>query len=566
MKPFRRVLLGCGRPLRARLGGAARAFGESWGEPNLRRAQLAFGAVLAAEWAFMVALAVVAFREGGAGAVGVVGAVCVTPSAIVVPLAAAWSDRVRRELILIAAGLASALAVGAAAVTVTAGMSLAWTCGLAMATIAALSSVRPAHAGLLPALCSTPQQLTSATVVRGMMDSIGTLCGPALAAAGIAFASPQAVFVAVAAACTCSVLLIARLRYEAPPRAAITRPRVRRELIEGFVVLARHRDAATVIGIAVAQTFTRGCINVLVVVVAIDLLRSGEAAVGVLTTAMGAGAIVGSVGAMLLSSSSALARWEGVGVALWGLPLIGCAAFSYPPAVLAFFAAVGVGNALVDVGLFTLPSRLVSEDVVGRVFGSFESLVAVSVALGSLVTPLLVEALGIRGALFAIGAVAPLCVLAAWPSLTRIDRQVTLRDDEITLLRGVPMLQALALPAIERIAASVQQSVVAAGQPVFDQSDEGDLFYVVASGSAEVRRDGIAIRELGPGDAFGEIALLRDCPRTAAVRALDELHLHAIGRDEFLRAIYGYRAAQTAAEATAQRLLQADAEQSLTHA
>ncbi|MEA2221190.1 MAG: hypothetical protein QOJ35_3816 [Solirubrobacteraceae bacterium] len=545
--------------LRARLGVATAAFRETLANPDLRRAQLAYGAVLAGEWAFTVALAVVAFRHGGARAVGLTTVALSVPAAVLVPFGAALSDRLRRERVLIGAGLGCALAIGCAAAGVASGAPLTWIVALASAANVALFAIRPVHSALLPALCRTPRQLTSATVVRGMMDSLGALVGPAAAAVGLAVAGPQAVLVAVSAAFVWSAVLIARVRYEAPPRVEVARRRLGREALEGIAALARHRDAAVVIGMAVAQTFTRGCLSVLVVVLSIDLLRSGEAGVGVLTAAIGAGAVAGSLGALMLAETRALARLEGVGVALWGLPLLACAVLPQQPAVIAFLAAVGVGNALVDVGLFSLPTRLVPEELVGRVFGIFESLVALSVGLGSLTASVLVEAVGIRGALLAIGPLCPLCVLVLWPRLCGIDREIARRDDEIGLLQRVPMLHELGLPAIERIATRLEPCVVASGAQVFEQSEPGDRFYVIASGTAEVRRDGVAVCALGPGDSFGEIALICDRPRTAGVRALGELHLRAVRGDDLLLAINGYDAATAAAQETVRRLLQGDA-------
>lgn len=546
--------------LRARLESARQAFAETLAEPNLRRAQLAFGAALAAKWAFTVALSVVAYREGGATAVGLVGALCVAPSLVLVPFSAALADRFARERVLIVAGASCAVWGAGAAAAVAADAPLAWICVLAIATTASLDAVRPAHSALLPALCRTPRQLTSATLVRGMMDSLATLVGPAVAAAGLAVASPQAVFVAVAVAAATSALLIARVRYEAPPREQIVRRRIDREAVEGFTALARHRDVAVLFGIALAQAFTRGALVVLTVVIAIDVLQSGEPYVGVLTAAIGAGAVAGSLGATLLAGSHALARWEGVGVALWGFALWGCAAFEQHALVLAFFVAIGVGNALIEAPVWSLPAQIVPEEVVGRVFGSFEALIALSVTLGSLAAPLAIDAFGIRGALVAIGIVCPLCVIAVWSRLRRIDATIARRDADIELLRNVAMLEPLGLPAIERIAARLQAQVVRAGGEVFRQRDTGEHFYVIESGSAEIRRDGKPVRSLDPGEAFGEIALLRSCTRTATVRALTELHVRAIHRDDFLLAINGYRSATAAAEQTVLTLLQADSE------
>jgi CRP-like cAMP-binding protein len=63
-------------------------------------------------------------------------------------------------------------------------------------------------------------------------------------------------------------------------------------------------------------------------------------------------------------------------------------------------------------------------------------------------------------------------------------------------------------------------SRLAAGAAVFEQGDAGDDFYVIEHGQAEVVGDGTTVRTLGPGDGFGEIALLRRCARTTTVRAV----------------------------------------------
>ena len=163
------------------------------------------------------------------------------------------------------------------------------------------------------------------------------------------------------------------------------------------------------------------------------------------------GAVAGSLAAGLLTRSSALARWEGIGVALWGAPLLLIAVAPAPAMALAALAAIGVGNALVDVGLFSLPSRLVPDELLSRVFGLFESLVSLTVALGSIAAPIAVATLGLRGALLGIGLFAPLCVVATWPQLHQIDRNIAKRDDQIAELRADSEPSQLSLPALDRM-------------------------------------------------------------------------------------------------------------------
>ena len=316
-----------------------------------------------------------------------------------------------------------------------------------------------------------------------------------------------------------------------------------------------NRDLALFLGLALAQTFSRGALTVFTVVVALDLLRTGEPGVGTLTAAIGAGAVIGSIGASLLVGSGRLAQWFGIGVALWGLPIALIPLFPSQAAALTLLAFVGVGNALVDVGLFTLMARLAPDNVLARVFGLLESLVALGVGLGALVASLLVDLTNVRVALVVVGAVCPILVAVAWRRLRRLDRYIGVLDEEIGLLHGVPMLRPLPLPAIEQLARGLEPVHVPAGQAVFHQGDPADRFYIIETGAADVVGDGRLITTLGAGDGFGEIALLRRVPRTAMVRAATDLELQALSSDRFLPVVTGFPPSSREAGAEVEEML-----------
>jgi MFS family permease len=201
---------------------------------------------------------------------------------------------------------------------------------------------------------------------------------------------------------------------------------------------------------------------------------------------------------------------------------------------------VGVGNALVDVGVFTLMARLAGDAVLARVFGLLESLVALGVGLGAIVGSLLIDLSGVRTALIIVGSLCPLLVLVSWRRLTRLDRNIGVQNKEIELLRAVPMLRPLPLPTIEQLARGLEPASVAAGRTVFRQGDPADRYYVIEDGVAEVLGDGRLVTTLGPGDGFGEIALLRRVSRTATVRAATNLRLHTLTSDRFLPVVTGF--------------------------
>ncbi len=287
--------------VRSRLGKAAAAFTSNARNPNLRRAQLSFLGAWTAEWAFTVGLGIVAYRAGGATAVGLVGLLRMVPSAILAPLLSPLADRGRRERVLILVSTVRGVATAAAAVVVgLAGPPQIVYALAALSTIAA-TLFRPAHSALLPSLCRTGYELASANVVRGLLDSVATLVGPLLAAVLLQFTSVTVVFAFAAGASLWAAALLLRLRYDAPPRpSAPTKTHLVNEAAEGIRAVIRNRDVALIMGLAAAQTFTRGALTVFTVVVAIDLLGTGEPGVGTLTAAVGAGAVLGSLAASLL--------------------------------------------------------------------------------------------------------------------------------------------------------------------------------------------------------------------------------------------------------------------------
>jgi MFS family permease len=534
---------------RGRLAAATAAFTSNARNPALRRAQLSFLGAWTAEWAFTVGLGIVAYRDGGATAVGLVGLLRMVPSAVLTPLLSPLADRGRRERVLVLVSAVRGAATAAAAVVVGVGGPPQIVYALAVVSTVAATLFRPAHSALLPSLCHTGYELASANVVRGFLDSVATLAGPLLAAVLLQFSGVTVVFAVSAGASLWAAALLLGLRYDAPPRpSASTEVHLVREAGDGVRAVAGNRDLALIVGLAAAQTFTRGALTVLTVVVAIDLLGTGEPGVGTLTAAIGAGAVLGSLAASLLVGTRRLGAWFALGVVLWGLPVTLVGVVPQEAAALVLLACVGVGNALIDVGGFTLLARSAPDDVLARVFGVLESLVALAMGVGAIAAALLVEQIGVRPALVAVGLLCPLAAAASWRRLRRMDRSLGVRDRDIGLLRAVPMLSVLPLPAVEQLARRLEPLTVPAGDVVFEQGDTGDRYYVIESGRADVIGDGHAVAALGRGEGFGEIALLRSVRRTATVRAASELRLQVLSSDHFLPVVLGYTPSAREAE------------------
>jgi hypothetical protein len=322
---------------------------------------------------------------------------------------------------------------------------------------------------------------------------------------------------------------------------------VLRSAAQGIRAVTQDRDLSLIMVLAIAQTLTKGALTVLLVVVAIDLLGTGEPGVGTLTAGIGVGAVLGALGTSMLVDTRRLGACFAIGVALWGLPLLLIDVFPQQVVAFCLLAFVGVGNSLVDLGAFTLMGRMAPDEVLARVFGVLESLVALSTGVGAIGASLVIDLSGTRGGLVAAGLLGPVAAAGAWRRLRHLDRSMDLLDQEVAVMQRVPMLRLLPLPAIERLARGAEPVTCPAGTAVFDQGDVGDRYYLIESGQAEVVGDGQVVTTLQAGEGFGEVALLRRVRRTATIRALTELRLLALRSEVFLPVVLGFTPSATEA-------------------
>ena len=519
---------------------------------NLRRLELAWAGSITAEWGYAVALSVFAYHAGGATAVGLLMAVRMLSSAIVAPFSSILGDRHNRARVMISTDLVRAAALAGAGVAALAHAPALVIYALAVLVAIVSTAFHPAQAALTPSLATTPEELTAANAVGSTIESVGTFAGPALAGLLLAVTSTGVVFILMAALFLWSAFFVMRIHTEAAsvPEPAAGHPPFLHEAAAGIRTIVEEPNVRVIIGLYGCQTLVAGALRVFIVVIAFQLLDTGNAGVGFLNSVTGIGGLVGALATIVIVSRSRLATDFGVGVVLWGLPIALIGIWPNQWLTLIMLGVVGVANTIVDVAAFTLLQRAVPDEVLARVFGVLQSVLLGTIGLGSLLASALVSLIGARATLVVAGAFLPVAALIAYRRLVAIDRAVAAPSPErVELLTSNPIFIPLPLPAIERLASKLIPVTVDAGSTLFRRGDHGDRFYLIETGELEVSVDDGPPKVAGPGDSLGEIALLRDIPRTATVQARTGAALYALEREDFLGAVTGHAGSKEAAEA-----------------
>jgi MFS family permease len=522
---------------------------EVYRNPALRRLELAWMGSIIGSWAYFVALAVFAYRAGGPSAVGLVGLIRWLPAAFASPLAAVLGDRYPRVPVMLGSDLVRSAALGGMAVCAATDAPVELVYALASLVAVVTTAFQPAQAALLPALARTPEELTAANVSSSTIESLGFCVGPALGGLLLTVSNTWVVFTVTSATFLWSALqLVPLLSIVEPGLRQPERPPIREQAIAGFRTIARDHRLRLVIGLFSAQTLVDGAFTVLLVVSALQLLDLGEGGVGYLNAAVGVGGLIGGFVSLTLVGQRRLATTFGIAVAGAGGPLLLVGAWPGTAVTLIVFALIGASIIVGDVSGYTLLQRSTPDEVLARVFGVLHSLFYATVALGAILAPVLIDAIGVRWSLVAIGAVLPLLSALTRTRLAHLDA-APVHPRELELLRGIPLFAPLPAPVLERLAARMASVRAQSGEEIIRRGEHGDRFYVVGTGEVQIALDSGPPRVEGPGSYFGEIALLRDVPRTATVSARTDVELYALERDDFLGAVTGHSASAEAADA-----------------
>jgi MFS family permease len=502
---------------------------------DLRRIELAWAGSNSAEF-----VSVVAYRAGGATAVGMVAVIQMVPAMVVAPLAGVLGDRFRRELVTIASDLVRGATMALAAVAAALD-GPAWTVYLLAAALAvAGQAYYPAQAGLVPLVARAAEDVSAASATSSLIRNGAALVAPALSGLLLLVTGVTALFVVSAGAFAAAALVLARVRRTDEVRTAPPRRGALRDVADGCRAAWRDRNVGLVLALFAAHGVGRGAVGVLLVVVPIEILALGESGVGFVNATLGLGGLLGAAATAGLVGRRKLAVPMAAGLGATGAALVLAGAVPAAPVVFAAIAAVGVGFSVVSVVGSSLLVRSTRDDVFARVVGLLGTVRSGAMALGAALAPALVAVGGARLALAVSGALLLGSALAARGGARELDTRSEVPAEELRLLRAAPVFASILPVAVERLAARLEPVAVPAGAEVVRQGDRGDCVYLVAEGSLEVETDGRVLERVGRCDVFGEMALLRNAPRNATVRALEDSRLYRLDRDEFLAAVTGH--------------------------
>lgn len=509
-------------------------------DARLRRLEISFAGFALAESATWLAMLVYAFERGGVGAAGALATGSLAGSVVVAPFAAYGGDRFRPDRALAVGYAAQAAAMGATATAMWADAEVVAYVAAAV-TVAAVTLTRPVVASMLPALTQRPAELVAANVVLGVIMNVGVFAGPLTAAAVLSWGDPATVFALFTLVLLVAGVLAWRLDPIRRPRRLAGAGDLWAEVRAGLTTLRRERPVRSIVVVMTTGSLAAGFVDVALVTFAETELGDGGVSAGLLAAAVGLGAVAGALAATGLIIGAKLSMFLAVAGVVIGGSVAAISVVESRLLACAVLALTGVGLGIVAVVGAVALQRRAAQHVLARVFGVQESFDMLGMALGAGVASLLLGAIDIGPAVATAGMALALVVLLATAGFVRSGADLDPPPaDLVERLLADALFAPLDVRAVEGLAASLEQLTPTSGTVLIRAGDVGDRYYLVVDGELVVTRGSTAVNSLGPGDAFGEVALLDDVRRTATVTCTTDAVVLAVGREAFLEAVTGH--------------------------
>ncbi len=506
---------------------------------GMRRVLAAYAAYGFIEFFAWLVIVLWCFDRGGASLAGAAAVVQLIPAALLGPALAGIGDRLPRGTAL---ALAHGLVVVCAVLTwaaLAADASTVLVIAAATTLTTMIAVVRPIHFAALPQLASAPAQLVSANSLSAVLDGTSRFVGPVVAGVLVAGVGASAAMAVAAAVAALPPLLCLRLGLNAPAEPEEEESGLRAAL-GGVIALWRDWASLALLFVLAIDFVVTGALDILGVAYAEDVLALAEDGAGLLIGSLGVGGLIGAFAGASLSQGRRLAR-----VVIGGAVLEGAAFALVPvwgllaPAAVTL-ALTGFGGAATVVAGRTLLQRATDDRILARVFAVQESTALLGTAIGALLVPLLIDRVGTELAWVPLGVGFALAAVACTGLVLRLEKRAQYLPEELSLLRRVDFLAELPPYDLERLARNSRWVDLEAGTVVLRQGDLGRDFFIIATGEVGVTIDGRRKPgELGAGEFFGEIALLRRIPRTATITAETDVRVLVLRDNDFLAAVTG---------------------------
>lgn len=511
----------------------------------------ALSTITAVTW--LTVMLVVTFDQLGPAGPGIFLMIRQLASGLSAPCYAALVGRFRRERLLAGSLLVRGLVVALAIPLISYDVPIALLVITAVEG-AAQSAPKALHDALLPWLVNNTAQLAAANALTSLIETGGRLLGAGLAAVAILTGGPATALGIAAALTVIGAALMAQIKL-VDTRVGATKIAVRAELVGGLGVLRRVMAARVIVLLMALTAALTGIAQALAPSIATDTLRASQDFTPVLVGAVGLGGLLGGIASFAFVGRRSMSGPMVVGFAICGPTTIVIAMISSLPATITVLILIGVGIAIQTSSGRTVLQKAVDGRSLDHLVGINALLSVTASGVAAFAVAQVIVAFGITAALVATGVLALAAALYAGVLLPRVERAAPVDQERLDTIAGVGAFRLLPVAAVSQLAARLTAQPCAVGEEIVRQGEPATGMFLIGSGRFDVTVDADYVRELTPGEYFGEIALLYDSTRTATVQCVEAGTVWRLDRADFLRAMTGHTLTNQAIAAIASERL-----------
>ena len=519
-------------------------------------------------WAYVVALIAFVYEQTESPTwVAVTSVARLAPQFLLSSYAGVIAERFERTRVMLVSDLGALVAMsGLVAVAVFDAPAVI---AIILSAVTASMTIieEPAVAALVPQVVGE-EDLAAANGLRGIIDNLNVIVGPAVGAGLLLVAGAAGTFAINAASFAVAALLVTRLRVRSTPTDVTEggQAGMLAQLGVGVKAITQSSSAFVLVMLSVVGAMVWG-IDTVVFPVLGTRLGLGATGFGYLLTGLGVGGVLAGFAVNRVAHIPRLGSVIGVATMVLALATAAMSLVVVPAGAFGVQVVRGIAVMIADVLTITALQRSLPPDRISRVFGAFLTLQIGAMVLGAMVTPGLLNLLTLSGTLIATGIAVALSVVLSVPRLLAIDRDAVHRlqtlAPRISLFEVLDIFEHAPRTVLERLAAAAEETAAEPRQVIVKEGDVADALYVLVSGEVAVSARGEAgssrrLRTMNAPTYFGEIGLLEGVPRTATVKALTPCVLYRIPGDLFLEAL-------TSTPATATFISSAQARFARTH-